>query len=120
MKRCPACQRVYESWEVECVDCRVALRESIPEAKSEHAEEASVTGSWQLLRTVGTDLEANIIRGILETAGIPSRIEAESVNHLYGITSGAFGGVRIYVPANVLETAEEILAADIVPDDETE
>lgn len=119
MKRCPACQRTYEAWEVECVDCRVALEE-IRSEKSEHAEETSVTGGWQLLRTVGTDIEANMIQGILETAGIPSRVEAESATRLYGITSGALGGVRIYVPAAAWEAAQAILAADIVPDDQPE
>lgn len=118
MKQCPKCQRTYEPEKIECLDCRVALQEISP-GKREHAE-ASATGGWQLLRTVGNDIEANMIRGILETAGIPSRIEAESATRLYGITSGALGGVRIYVPADAWETAQEILAADVVPEDEPE
>lgn len=117
MKRCPECQREYETWDVECVDCRVALQTS-EEYETKREEEAPLADRWQLLRTMRTDLEANIIRGILETAGIPSRIEAESVIHLYGITSGAFGGVRVFVPAKDFETAEQILDADVVPEDE--
>lgn len=117
MKYCPECQREYEAWDVECLDCRVALQEGEPPV-ADRAEKLPIVDSWQLLRTVRTDLEANIIRGILETAGIPSRTEAESVTHLYGITSGAFGGVRVYVPAKDLETAEQILAADIVHEDD--
>lgn len=118
MKRCPKCQRTYEATEVECTDCRVALEESNPELNE--PTEASMTGRWQLLRTAANDIEANIIRGILETAGIPSRLEAETATRLYGITSGALGGIRIYVPADAWKSAQDILDADIVPEDPPE
>lgn len=64
---------------------------------------------WAVLRRYSTPLEAHVVRGHLEAAGIPCFLRDEhtiGVNWLY---SNALGGVRLCVPEAELERAQEIL-----------
>ncbi len=74
---------------------------------------------WSLLGTVASEVEAHVLRGLLKAHGMPVHLEAESASQLFGITNGALGGVRIYVPKGMLKEAEALLAAD-VSDEEAE
>ncbi len=67
---------------------------------------------WAVLRRYSTPLEAPVVRGHLEAAGIPCFLRDEhtiGVNWLY---SNALGGVRLCVPEEELERAKEILTGD--------
>jgi hypothetical protein len=55
-------------------------------------------------------LEAQIIKGRLETEGIPVLLSYESAGLVYGITVDGLGQVKIMVPRNLEEEAREILA----------
>jgi hypothetical protein len=54
-------------------------------------------------------LEAQIIKGRLESEGIPVLLSYESAGLVYGITVDGLGEVKIMVPRNLAEEAREIL-----------
>jgi hypothetical protein len=54
-------------------------------------------------------LEAQIIKGRLESEGIPVLLTYESAGLVYGITVDGLGKVKIMVPGNLADEAKEIL-----------
>ena len=56
-------------------------------------------------------MEAQIIKGRLESEGIPVLLSYESAGLVYGITIDGLGEVKIMVPEHLAEEAKEILAA---------
>jgi hypothetical protein len=56
-------------------------------------------------------IEAHIIKGRLESEGIPVLLSYESAGLVYGITVDGLGEVKIMVPRHLAEEANEILAA---------
>lgn len=72
--------------------------------------------NWELLGIAANELEANLIKGRLESAGIAVRVSLESVATLYGLTQGDLARARIFVPAEQLAEAREIVNAEIPPD----
>jgi len=58
-------------------------------------------------------LEAQIIKGRLESEGIPVLLRYESAGLVYGITIDGLGAVKIMVPGNLAEEAKEILGISL-------
>jgi len=58
-------------------------------------------------------LEAQIIKGRLESEGIPVLLSYESAGLVYGITIDGLGEVKIMVPRNLEEEAREILGTSL-------
>jgi len=58
---------------------------------------------------VATQMEAQIIKGRLESEGIPVLLSYESAGLVYGITVDGLGEVKIMVPRRLVEEAREIL-----------
>jgi hypothetical protein len=56
-------------------------------------------------------MEAHVIKGRLESEGIPVLLSYESAGLVYGITIDGLGEVKIMVPRHLTEEAKEILAA---------
>lgn len=56
-------------------------------------------------------MEAQLIKGLLESSGFPVRLQAEPVGKVYGLTVSPMGMVLIQVPEAVAEQARELLAA---------
>ena len=54
-------------------------------------------------------MEAQIIKGRLESEGIPVLLSYESAGLIYGITIGGLGEVKVMVPKRMAEEAKEIL-----------
>jgi len=57
-------------------------------------------------------MEAQIIKGRLESEGIPVLLSYESAGLVYGITIDGLGEVKVMVPKHLAEEAKEILAVD--------
>ena len=57
-------------------------------------------------------IEAQIIKGRLESAGIPALLRYESAGIVYGITINGMGQVEIQVPSSLAREAKVILAPD--------
>jgi hypothetical protein len=76
---------------------------------------------WTDLVAVMTVYEADIIKGLLESSGIPARLFYESLEKL-GIPlrvslTGSPTGIRVQVPFDFLEKAREVLTACVKPED---
>jgi hypothetical protein len=54
-------------------------------------------------------MEAQIIKGRLESEGIPVLLSYESAGLVYGLTVDGLGEVKIMVPQHLAEEAKEIL-----------
>ena len=66
-------------------------------------------GMTTVYRTAGL-LQAEIIKGRLESAGIPAMLDYESLGRVIGITVDGLGEVRILVPNERADEAKELLA----------
>ena len=58
---------------------------------------------------VARQMEAHIIKGRLESEGIPALLSYESAGLVYGITVDGLGEVKIMVPQRLAQEAKEIL-----------
>ena len=54
--------------------------------------------------------EANIIKGRLESQGIPALAQQEAIGSVLGLTVGPLGSARVLVPEPLVEQALAILA----------
>jgi hypothetical protein len=54
-------------------------------------------------------MEAHIIKGRLESEGIPVLLRYESAGLVYGITIDGLGEVKVMVPQHLAQEAKEIL-----------
>ena len=66
-------------------------------------------GMTTVYRTAGL-MQAEIIKGRLESAGIPVMLDYESLGRVMGITVDGLGEVRILVPNERADEARELLA----------
>ena len=58
-------------------------------------------------------MEAQIIKGRLESEGIPVLLSYESAGLVYGLTIDGLGEVKIMVPQRLAEEAKEILGISL-------
>ncbi len=58
---------------------------------------------------VARQIEAHIIKGRLESEGIPALLSYESAGLVYGITVDGIGEVRVMVPERLADEAREVL-----------
>jgi len=68
-----------------------------------------MAADWEILEIVGTEEEAELIVGYLESQGVPSQIESAH-SHEFPVNVTALGNVRVEVPAGRLEEAQRLLA----------
>lgn len=66
--------------------------------------------NWEVVHISSGLLHANIVKGRLETEGIPTRLSYEAAGEIYAITVDGLGEVRILVPPEEAAHAREILA----------
>jgi hypothetical protein len=66
--------------------------------------------SWDQVAVVPGMVRADIIRGRLETEGIPVKLIYEAAGRIYALTLDGLGEVEILVPSVCLERAREVLA----------
>ncbi|MEZ4621750.1 MAG: DUF2007 domain-containing protein [Caldilineaceae bacterium] len=58
------------------------------------------------------EMEAQVIKGRLESEGIPAIIRGEALGAIYGLTSGSLAEMAVLVPAPLAERAEALLFAE--------
>ena len=61
-------------------------------------------------------LEAEAVKGRLETSGIPAALDFESIGRTFGITIDGLGEVRILVPSSRAADARELLSVSAADD----
>jgi Putative prokaryotic signal transducing protein len=90
-----------------------AARSAVPSAPPPDAEpEPVVEGDLVMVARMYNPLEAEMLRGRLESEGIPAMVadtQTAQVNPFYKL---AIGGVRVMVPEAYLAQAREIVRAD--------
>ncbi len=65
---------------------------------------------WEEIDEVAGDLQAEILRGLLEAQGIKVFLSQEGGGHsVYALTVGVMGTVHILVPASQSQAAQAIL-----------
>lgn len=65
--------------------------------------------NWITLEKVQGDLEAELIRGLLEAQDIPVLLSREGAGRAFGITVGPLGEVEIFVPKQFESEAKTII-----------
>jgi hypothetical protein len=65
---------------------------------------------WVVIENVSGDLQAEILRGLLEAQGIPVLLSRESAGRAIGLSVGPLGEVFILVRAGSLQDAQRVLA----------
>ena len=55
-------------------------------------------------------IEAEIVKGRLESEGIPAMLRYEALGLVYGLTIDGLGQVEIQVPSSLAQHAREILS----------
>jgi hypothetical protein len=65
---------------------------------------------WEVIATASGMMQANIIRGRLESQGIATRLRYEAAGSIYAITIDGLGEVRILVLSAEWERARELLS----------
>ncbi|MCK6627355.1 MAG: DUF2007 domain-containing protein [Anaerolineae bacterium] len=73
---------------------------------------------WVIIRANLSPGEAVVIRGRLESEGIPTVLQQEAVGVVLGLTVGPLGSARVFVPEDRFEEAEAILAVTFEADEE--
>jgi len=63
---------------------------------------------WEVVRTVGTEEEASLVAGFLESRGVTATIES-LLFHQEPVNFGRLGEVRVLVPGADVGRAREIL-----------
>jgi len=58
-------------------------------------------------------MEAQVIKGRLESEGIPVLLSYESAGLVYGITVDGLGEVKIMVPQHLAQEARELLGISV-------
>ena len=64
---------------------------------------------WEILEVLGTEEEAEVVRGFLESQGVPCQVESVH-SHEFPVNVSALGNVRVEVPADRLDEARRLLA----------
>lgn len=70
----------------------------------------SINNEWVVLAYVPGDLQAEILRGLLEAQGVPVFMSQESAGRAIGLTIGPLGEVTLLVRAGDLQEAQRVLA----------
>lgn len=65
-------------------------------------------------------MEAHVVKGRLESEGIPAIIRGEALAAIYGLTAGNLAAAKVLVPAPLAEKALDVLFADDGSLDEAE
>jgi hypothetical protein len=66
--------------------------------------------NWVTVHTSNGVTEAEILKNMLESFGIPARVSAEAVGKVLGLTVDGLGRAALLVPASRAAEAQDILA----------
>ena len=65
--------------------------------------------TWKTIISVQGELQAEVMRGLLEAQGIPVNLSQEGVARAYGLGVGPLSEVEILVPDNYVEAAQKVI-----------
>ena len=64
---------------------------------------------WALITEVSGELQADLLRNLLEAQGIEVFLNQEGAGRAYGLTVGPLGQVQVLVPSHQSEEARQIV-----------
>jgi len=64
---------------------------------------------WEVVLEVSGELQADLLRNLLEAQGIEVFLNQEGAGRAYGLTVGPLGDVQIMVPEHQSQEAHQIL-----------
>jgi hypothetical protein len=65
--------------------------------------------TWKTVTTVQGELQAEVLRGLLEAQGIPAHLSQEGVARAYGFGVGPLSEVDILVPEDFFPAAQKVI-----------
>lgn len=71
--------------------------------------------TWIIVMTTNNPVEAQVVAGLLETEGIRTLIQNETLGGLYGLTVGTLANVRLLVDEADYERALTLIEEDEEP-----
>ena len=101
--RCPICLHELSEGDIRCPICSAAVDRDEPRDADEEI-------TWKIIRTVSTEVEANLIAGQLRSFGVPAFVLSQ-VDSTRGLTVSALAVAKVFVPESMMADAESILAA---------
>ncbi|MES0359716.1 MAG: DUF2007 domain-containing protein [Anaerolineales bacterium] len=65
--------------------------------------------SWEVVTEVSGELQASLLRNLLEAQGIKVFLNQEGAGRAYGLTLGPLGEVQVMVPGHQSQEAHQIV-----------
>lgn len=84
-------------------------QDSLESEQSEAADDLDATHTWEPAKNVGTEEEAVLVAGFLNSYGIPAQVESLHASE-FPADFGHLGEVHVMVPAERLDEARQLLA----------
>jgi hypothetical protein len=72
--------------------------------------------NWVTVHKTNGITDAEILKNMLESFGIPARVSYESAGRIYGLTMDGMGVVSLLVPEGRAREAQDILAEHFTPE----
>jgi hypothetical protein len=66
--------------------------------------------NWVSVTSVQGELQAELLRGLLEAQGITVQLSEEGVARVYGFTVGPLAEVYLLVPEDQLQAAQKVIS----------
>lgn len=107
MPFCRNCRSEYIEGTLTCEDCGERLVERLPEPASEPAGASELV---EVHRTQG-EIDAQLVRSLLESNGIEAMLSGESLRLTHGFTVDGLAEVRILVRGEDAKRASEVIAS---------
>jgi len=105
MPYCPTCKQEWPEGQKECPKDHTALVDELPYQSVQSDPDGT---TWVEIASTGVDDRARIIKGFLDTEGIPAQIENVKFS-MEPINFGTMGDIRIYVRSVDEARAQELL-----------
>jgi predicted amidophosphoribosyltransferase len=107
MPFCPKCRNEYVEGTETCEDCGLALTKTLaPESKT-RPDESDLVEVWY----AQGEMDAQLVRSLLESNGIESMLSGESLRLTHGFTVDGLAEVRILVRADDAKRACDVIAS---------